>query len=80
MAKPFAWYRYQQGSRVYYDLKDWEDCLPLYKYPKEWVDLTRTQMQDVYFAVLEKHRGDHQMAGQLAFGEALQAKLKEKNT
>ena len=46
----------------------------------KWVDLTRTQMQDVYFAVLEEHRGDHQMVGQLAFGEALQARLKEKNT
>ena len=47
---------------------------------RTWVDLTRTQMQDVYFAVLEEHRGGHQMEGQLAFGEALQAKLKERNT
>ena len=45
-----------------------------------WVDLTRTQMQDVYFEVLKEHRGGHQMEGQLAFGEALQAKLKERNT
>ena len=47
---------------------------------RPWVDLTRTQMQDVYFAVLEEHRGGHQMEGQLAFGEALQAKIKERNT
>jgi hypothetical protein len=47
---------------------------------RTWVDLTRTQMQDVYFKVLEEHRGGHQMVGQLAFGEALQAKIKEKNT
>ena len=47
---------------------------------RTWVDLTRTQMQDVYFAVLEEHRGGHQMEGQLAFGEALQAKIREKNT
>ena len=47
---------------------------------RTWVDLTRTQMQDVYFAVLEEHRGGHQMEGQLAFGEALQARLKERNT
>ena len=46
---------------------------------RTWVNLTHTQMQDVYFAVLEEHRGGHQMEGQLAFGEALQAKLKEKN-
>ena len=55
---------------------------PLYTHPPQrtWVDLTRTQMQDVYFAVLEEHRGGHQMQGQLAFGEALQAKIKERNT
>jgi hypothetical protein len=47
---------------------------------RTWVDLTRTQMQDVYFEVLKEHRGGHQMEGQLAFGEALQAKLKERNT
>jgi hypothetical protein len=46
---------------------------------RPWVDLTRTQIQDVYFAVLEKHRGGHQMQGQLYFGEALQAAIKEKN-
>jgi hypothetical protein len=47
---------------------------------RTWVDLTRTQMQDVYFEVLKEHRGGHQMQGQLAFGEALQAKIREKNT
>ena len=53
----------------------------LYSVPQRtWVDLTRTQMQDVYFVVLEEHRGGHQMQGQLAFGEALQAKIKERNT
>ncbi len=63
-----------------------EPALPvgtkLFTHPPQrtWVDLTRTQMQDVYFKVLEEHRGGHQMVGQLAFGEALQAKLKEKNT
>ena len=46
---------------------------------RPWVDLTRTQIQDVYFAVLETHRGGHQMQGQLSFGEALQAAIKDKN-
>ena len=54
--------------------------IPLYTHQRTWVDLTRTQMQDVYFAVLEEHRGGHQMQGQLAFAEALQAKIKERNT
>ena len=40
MAEPFAWYRYQQGERVYYDSKKWEDCQPLYTHPKERVGLT----------------------------------------
>jgi hypothetical protein len=48
-------------------------------FKREWVDLTRTQMQDVYFEVLKEHRGGHQMQGQLAFGEALQNKIREKN-
>jgi hypothetical protein len=47
---------------------------------RTWVDLTRTQMQDVYFEVLKEHRGGHQIQGQIAFGEALQAKIKERNT
>jgi hypothetical protein len=59
--------------------KGCKDCFPVYR-QRTWVDLTRTQMQDVYFAVLEEHRGGHQMEGQLAFGEALQAKIREKNT
>jgi hypothetical protein len=50
------------------------------KSQRTWVDLTRTQIQDVYFKVLEEHRGGHQIQGQIAFGEALQAKIKEKNT
>jgi len=34
MVEPFAWYRYQQGERVYYDSKKWEDCQPLYIAPQ----------------------------------------------
>ena len=49
------------------------------KSQRTWVDLTRTQMQDVYFEVLKEHRGGHQIQGQIAFGEALQAKIKERN-
>jgi hypothetical protein len=67
--------------------KIWWECekgvgTAFYTQPPQrtWADLTRTQMQDVYFEVLKEHRGGHQIQGQLAFGEALQAKLKEKNT
>jgi hypothetical protein len=31
--EPFAWFRYQQGSRVYYDSKKWDDCQPLLHRP-----------------------------------------------
>jgi hypothetical protein len=60
--------------------KGWVD--PLYTAPSQrtWVNLTRTQIQNVYFEILKEHCGGHQMQGQLAFGEALQAKIKEKNT
>lgn len=52
---------------------------PAQESQRPWVDLTRTQIQNVYFAVLEEHRGVPQMQGQLAFGEALQAAIKDKN-
>ncbi len=56
------------------------NCGQNYTTSRTWVDLTRTQIQDVYFEVLKEHRGGHQIQGQIAFGEALQAKLKERNT
>ena len=40
MTEPFAWFRCQQGDRIYYDSKKWDDCQPLYTHPKEWVGLT----------------------------------------
>lgn len=61
--------------------KGCKDCFPVYRQSQRtWVDLTRTQIQDVYFAVLEEHRGGHQIQGQIAFGKALQDKIKERNT
>jgi len=80
MAEPFAWYRYQQGERVYYDSKKWDDCQPLYVHPKEWVDLAPAQIQDIYLKVLKEHRGAPQMQGQFAFAAALQNKIREENT
>ena len=49
MTEPFAWFRYQQGSRVYYDSKKWDDCQPLYTTPPQrtWVDLTDEEIQVV---------------------------------
>ena len=88
--EPVAWVSEDVCAGQYIDgrpRKIWWECekgvgTAFYTHPPQrtWVDLTRTQMQDVYFAVLEEHRGGHQMQGQLAFAEALQAKIKERNT
>jgi hypothetical protein len=45
MTEPFAWFRYQWGDRVYHDSKKWDDCQPLYTYPKEWVGLTDEEVE-----------------------------------
>jgi hypothetical protein len=50
MTEPFAWFRYQQGSRVYYDTKKWDDCQPLYTqsasdYERGFIDGMQKQMQ-----------------------------------
>ena len=47
---------------------------------KEWVGLTDSQIEQVYFEVVKEHRGAPMPWGQVQFGKALQAKLKEKNT
>jgi hypothetical protein len=46
--EPVAWFRYQQGSRVYYDTKKWDDCVPLFTHPPQrtWVGLTEEEVQD----------------------------------
>jgi TRAP-type C4-dicarboxylate transport system substrate-binding protein len=46
--EPVAWFRYQQGSRVYYDTKKWDDCQPLYTqsdYERGFIDGMQKQMQ-----------------------------------
>jgi hypothetical protein len=48
--EPVAWFRYQQGSRVYYDSKKWDDCQPLYTqsasdYERGFIDGMQKQMQ-----------------------------------
>jgi len=29
--EPVAWYRDEDGIRIYYESKVWDDCIPLYK-------------------------------------------------
>jgi hypothetical protein len=47
---------------------------------RTWVGLTDSQIEQVYFEVVKEHRGAPMPWGQVQFGRALQAKLKEKNT
>ena len=49
-------------------------------YKKPWVDLTETQIQNIYFKVVDEHRGVPTPHGQVLFGQAVQARLKELNT
>ena len=50
-------------------------------YPKdEWVDLTDTQIEQVYFEMVKEHRGAPMPWGQVQFGRALLGKFKEANT
>ena len=46
---------------------------------RQWVGLTDTQIEQVYFEMVKKHRGAPMPWGQVQFGKALEAKLKEKN-
>jgi len=49
-------------------------------YKKPWVNLTDTQIQNIYFKVVDEHRGVPTPHGQVLFGQAVQARLKELNT
>jgi hypothetical protein len=49
-------------------------------YKKPWVDLTDTQIQNIYYKIVDEHRGVPMPHGQVLFGQAVQARLKELNT
>ena len=49
-------------------------------YKKPWVDLTETQIQNIYYEVVAEHRGAPMPWGQVVFAQAVQAALKELNT
>ena len=47
---------------------------------RPWVDLSETQIQNIYYKVVDEHRGAPMPWGQVVFAQAVQAALKEKNT
>ena len=46
---------------------------------KEWVGLTDSQLEAIYYEVVAEHRGAPMPWGQVVFAQAVQAALKEKN-
>jgi len=83
MDKPTAWYDPSNG--VVSTDKDCPLFTPLGQvWPlfleREWIDLTDTQIERVYFDVVKEHRGTPMPWGQVQFGRALLEKFKEVNT
>ena len=78
MTEPFAWFRYQQGDRIYYDSKKWDDCQPLYTHPKEWVGLTEEERKEIWNVGEKKDQAWRALLIQAIHN--IEAKLKEKNT
>ena len=46
---------------------------------REWVDLSDSQIEQVYYDVAKLHRGAAMPYGQVVFGRAVQVRLKELN-
>jgi len=83
-AQPVAWM--SQGgdvsrSKTYFEEMGFMNLIPLYTTPpkREWVDLSDSQIERVYHDVAKLHRGAAMPWGQIQFGRALQALIKEKN-
>ena len=70
--KPVVWYRDEDGIRMYYDEQYFDDATPLYSAQREWVGLTREDIQAAFDTMTKW--GDYAV-----FAQALEAKLKEKN-
>ena len=49
-------------------------------YKKPWVNLSDSQIEEIYYKTVAIHRGSAMPYGQVVFGRALQAKLRELNT
>jgi hypothetical protein len=75
--EPAAWYRDEDGIRIYYESKVWDDAIPLYTTPPQrtWVGLTNDEIQTEWVLTPQ-----HDKAEGIWFGRRLEAKLKEKNT
>jgi len=73
----------QEEAQEMADLKGTHaEVRPFYTTPPQrpWVDLRDSQIETLYYEVVSVHRGAPMPQGQVIFGRAVQAKVKEKNT
>ena len=77
--EPVAWYRDEDGIRIYYETKVWDDCTPLYTTPQQrtWVGLTDEEIAD---CAEKMEASDPTDSFWREFFRGIEAKLKEKNT
>jgi transcription elongation factor Elf1 len=73
--EPVAWYRDEDGIRIYYESKVWDDATPLYTSPpaqRPWVGLTH---EDIVIILNNDYGGSRADCIRAA-----EARLKERNT
>jgi hypothetical protein len=64
---------------IEYELKAEEDD-DIQEYKRPWVGLPTIVILDIYAETLKEHRGGSMPDGQIAFAEAIEQALKERNT
>ena len=79
--KPVAWYRDEDGIRMYYDKQYFDDAKPLYSAQHEWVGLTDEEvLSEAKRFALGLSFPFNGITTPEMFARAIEAKLKEKNT
>ena len=78
MTEPVAWYRDEDGIRMYYDKQYFDDAKPLYSAQRELSGLTDEEIAEIENEYTVNHRIPAGCAWN--FARSIEAKLKEKNT
>jgi hypothetical protein len=78
--EPVAWYRDEDGIRIYYESKCWDDATPLYTTPpaaqRQWVGLAHEEIAEIVTPYWDKYCDfDFQQ-----FTQDIEALLRSKNT
>ena len=84
--EPMAWYRDEDGVRMYYDKQYFDDAKPLYSAQREWVGLANEEVKKEVEIEMEYYWDGDYIDTTCArdqlnnFVKTIEAKLKEKNT